>query len=110
MKVDSHRASTIRKMFEIEEKDLINQLSNLMDKIDLDEIGMKEKIKAEIERHKKFQSGLLGQKADKVKVADIDIRNYTKYLLREGTMWEKRDLLKCLKSRIQLGEKKISII
>ena len=44
------------------EEDLIEQLANLMDKIDLDEIGMKEKIKAEIERHKKFQSGLLGIK------------------------------------------------
>lgn len=94
----------------IEEKDLIQQFSNLMDKIDLDEIGMKEKIKVEIERHKKFQSGLLGQKVDKIKADDIDIRNYAKYLLREGSMWEKRELLYCLKSRIQLGEKKISII
>ena len=43
---------------------------------------MKERIKDEIERHKKFQSGLLGIKSRTVKVADIDIRNYAKYILR----------------------------
>lgn len=94
----------------MEEKDLIKQFANLMDNIDLDEIGMKEKIKTEIERHKKFQSGLLGQKADKIKADDIDIRNYAKYLLREGTMWEKRELLSCLKSRVKMGNKKILIV
>lgn len=94
----------------IEEKDLILQFSSLMDKIDLNEIGMKEKIKTEIERHKKFQSGILGQKTEKVKAEDIDIRNYAKYLLREGDIWEKRELLVCLKSRVQFGERKISII
>ncbi len=67
----------------LREENLIEQLAGLMDKIDLDEIGMKNQIKAEIERHKKFQSGLLGIKGQSVKVADIDIRNYAKYILRE---------------------------
>ncbi len=60
-----------------------------MDKIDLDEIGMKEQIRAEIDRHKKFQSGLLGIKEKAVKVGDVDVRNYAKYILRDGTMFEK---------------------
>jgi DNA invertase Pin-like site-specific DNA recombinase len=93
----------------ISEEDLIEQLAELMDKIDLDEIGMKERIKTEIERHKKFQSSLLGQKADKVKVDDIDIRNYAKYILREGAIQEKRELLSCLQSRLLLNNKKIKI-
>ena len=46
--------------------------ANLMDKIDLDEIGMKGQIKAEIERHKKFASGLPGIKEQSVKVGDVD--------------------------------------
>jgi DNA invertase Pin-like site-specific DNA recombinase len=94
----------------IEEKDLIQQFSKLMDKIDLDEIGMKEKIKVEVGRYKKFQSSLLGQKVEKIKVVDIDIRNYAKYLLQEGTMWEKRELLDCLKSRIQVSGREVKII
>ena len=93
----------------IREEDLIEQLANLMDKIDLDEIGMKEQIKTEIERHKKFESGLLGIKGDKIRVEDIDVRNYAKYILREGTISEKRELLSCLRSKITMARKEIKI-
>jgi hypothetical protein len=75
----------------------------------LGEIGMKERIKAEIERHKRFQSGLLGQKESKIKVADIDIRNYAKYILREGSVLEKRELLMCLQSKVRLANKMVSL-
>ncbi len=92
------------------EEDLIEQLAGLMNQIDLDEIGLKEKIKTEIERHKKFQSGLLGIKGNVVRVGEIDIRNYAKYILREGTLEEKREMLSCLKSKIVMNNKKISII
>ncbi|MDP3725909.1 MAG: recombinase family protein [bacterium] len=91
------------------EENLIEQLSNLMDEIDLDEIGMKERIKAEIERHNKFQSRLLGIKETSAKVGDIDIRNYAKYILRDGTTLEKRELLTCLRSKITMANKQIKI-
>jgi len=93
----------------INEDDLIEQLSSLMDQIDLDEIGIKEKIRAEIERHRKFQSGLLGIKEKSVKVVDIDIRNYAKYILRDGTILEKRELLTCFRSKITLANKQVKI-
>lgn len=93
----------------IREEDLIERLEELMDEIDLDEIGMKERIKAEIERHKKFQAKLLGEKTPAVKVADIDIRNYAKYILRDGTMLEKRELLSCLRSKVTLANKELRI-
>lgn len=91
----------------IEEKDLISQFTTLVDKIDLDEIGMKEKIKIEVERFKKFQKNLLGVK-EKVEVGDIDIRNYAKYILKDGTDLEKRELLSCMKSKISLKNKIVS--
>jgi len=93
----------------IREEDLIEQLTMLMDKIDLDEISMKEQIKTEIERHKKFQSGILGEKQQKVKVGDIDMRNYAKYILRDGTILEKRKLLGCLKSKLTMNDKSLQI-
>ncbi len=93
----------------INEEELVEQLANLMDQIDLDSIGMKEKIKIDIERHKKFQSGLLGIKETKVRVADVDIRNYAKYILRDGQIHEKHELLLCMKSKITLANKKISM-
>lgn len=93
----------------INEDDLVEQLVSLMDKIEFNDIGMRQKIKAEIERHKKFQSGLLGEKESKIKVKDVEVRNYAKYILREGQMHEKRELLSCLRSRIILANKTISI-
>lgn len=93
----------------INENDLIEQLTNLMDEIAFDEIGMRKKIKEEIERHKKFQSGLLGESETKIKVKDVEVRNYAKYILREGQIGEKRELLSCLKSQIKLANKVISV-
>lgn len=88
--------------------DLIKQFEDLIDQIDIDEIGVKEKIKSEVERFKKFQQVLLDKK-EKVQVEEIDIRNYAKYLLREGADIEKRELLSCLRSKIVLKNKSISL-
>lgn len=92
----------------IEEKELIKQFAELLDKIDIDEIGIREKLRYEVERVKKFQQGVLGIK-DKITVGDIDIRNYAKYILREGQDVEKRELLGCLKSKILLKNKVIAL-
>ena len=93
----------------INEIDLLVQLENVMDNITLDEIGIKEKIKTEVERFKKFQRILLGKK-DKISIDEIDIRNYIKYILREGTNAEKRELLTCIKSKVQLKNKTITLM
>ena len=92
----------------INEHDLVKQFEKLIDDIEIDEIGIKERIKEEVTRFKKFQSSLLGKK-EKVKVEDIDIRNYAKYILQEGKDVEKRELLGCLKGKIVLKEKNISL-
>lgn len=92
----------------IEEKELIKQFEQLLDKIDLDEIGIKDKIKTEVERYKKFQRVVLGNRG-KIEVNDIDIRNYAKYILREGLDTEKRELLSCFKSKIILKYKEVYI-
>jgi site-specific DNA recombinase len=93
----------------INEVDLIEQFAGLMETIDLNELGIKEKVKAEVERFKKFQQSVLGVKT-KIQIADIDIRNYAKYLLREGADVEKRELLGCFKSKITLKDKKIELV
>ncbi len=92
----------------INEKDLIDELTNLLDTIDLDEIGMKGKIEEEIIRYNKFRMGVLGMKT-KDRKADVDTREYAKYLLKEGTITEKRELLSCLKSKVVLKDRKISL-
>ena len=67
-----------------------------------------EAITNEVRRFKKFEQMLLGTKTV-VAVKDIDIRNYAKFILLEGTMDEEREFLRCLKSEIVLDNKKISL-
>jgi len=90
----------------INETNLINELVELMDKIDLDELGVKATIEKELARFNKFRIGVLGHKKE-THESDIDVRNYTKYLLKEGTLIEKRELLFFLKSKLILKDRKI---
>ncbi len=93
----------------LEEKELIKQFEDLLDTIDVDEISIKEKLKTEVERFKKFQRVLSGSK-EKIDTSDVDIRNYAKYLLRDGADVEKRELLGCFKSKIVMKHKVISLV
>jgi DNA invertase Pin-like site-specific DNA recombinase len=95
----------------IREEDLIEQLANILDTVSLNEIGMKDKIKSEIESHNEFQESVLGRKApEKVKIKEIDIRNYAKHILRKKPLCEKRELLSNLRSKMILKDKTISIL
>lgn len=91
----------------IREEDLIEQLAQILDEISLDEIGMKDHIKSEIQAHNEFQESILGESSTNVKVKDIDIRNYAKHILRKRPIHEKRALLENLKSKLVLKEKTI---
>lgn len=92
----------------IREEELIEQFTALMDQININEISIKDKLKAEVERFKKFQRSILGVQT-KIEVKDVDIRDYAKYLLKEGSDLEKRELLGCFKSKITLANKCISL-
>jgi hypothetical protein len=80
-----------------------------MENIDLDEISIKQKIKEEVSRMKQFNQTLLDTK-EEIKVQDIDIRNYAKYILKSGKDLEKRELLGCLKSRLHLISKQVTLV
>jgi len=90
----------------VNEQSLIDELIALMDKINLDELGVRATIEQEIARFNKFRVGVLGHKKENNN-SEVDIRNYTKYLLKEGTLVEKRELLFFLKSKLILKDKKI---
>ena len=91
----------------VREEELIEQLANILDTVSLDEIGMKDRIKAEIESHNEFQESVLGQKSAKVKVREVDIRNYAKHILRKRPIYEKRELLCHLRSKMVLKDKRL---
>lgn len=90
----------------IREESLIEQLFGIMDTIDLNRIGIKHRIEKEVERYNKFRMGVLGSKTEEhPKIKEIDVRNYAKYILRDGTIPEKRELLTCLQSKLALRNK-----
>jgi len=91
-----------------EEKEVIKQFNELIEKINLNEIEVKERIKADVEKFSKLQKFLLGTK-EKIDIPSIDVRGYARYVLKEGSDIEKRELLSCLKSKICLANKKISL-
>ncbi|MEI6553907.1 MAG: recombinase family protein, partial [bacterium] len=92
----------------IEEKELINQFIELMDKVSFNDLPIKQKFRVEVERIKKFNNIMLGIK-DKIEVRELDIKNYAKYIFKEGSDIEKREILGCLKTQIFLDNKLISI-
>ena len=51
---------------------------------------------------------MLGHK-NETRNPEVDTKNYVKYLLAEGTIYEKRELLSLLKSKLTLKDKKISL-
>jgi len=89
----------------INETNLINELVGLMDKIDIDELGVKSKVEQEMIRLNRFKA-MLGKKERKGNV-DVNSRDYAKYLLKEGTLIEKRELLFFLRSKLVLKDRKI---
>ncbi len=94
----------------IREEYLINQLTDILDKIDVNELGMRHKFEEEIARFNKFQKIVFGtNKGKNLRPIKIDLKIYAKYLLKEGTVIEKRELLGYLKSKLVLKNKAIHL-
>jgi len=92
----------------ISEEDLIKQLQKQIDKLDFKKLPVQDKIEGEIKRFKKFQMMATG-KNQNIDVSDVDVKNYIKFLLKEGDDQEKRELLTCLNGEILLNNKVVEI-
>ncbi len=96
----------------IREEELIIELLKILDKLNINELGMRSKLEDEIKRFNIFQRSVLGA-ADKERAKtdpDTDVRNYAKYLLKEGSIIEKRELLGNLRSRIMYKDKVLTLV
>lgn len=87
---------------------MIDQMLKILDQLDLNEIGMRHKFEKEVARINKFQKMFAGSESAKLE-KKIDLRAYAKYLLKEGSVIEKRELLACIKSRIILTRKVLTL-
>lgn len=94
----------------IREEDLLDQLFTIIDDVNIDKIGAKERLQKEIERYQNLTCRILGQKADSDSLPKVDLRSYAKHVLIEGTTQEKRDILAYLKTKLYLKDQKISLV
>ena len=91
------------------EEDLIKNLLELIDNINMNELGLKARIKEEMERYNKFQALMGFEKNTDAKPKNVDMRTFVKYILKEGSMLEKRELLSSIKSKIVIRKKILNI-
>jgi hypothetical protein len=80
----------------IREEFLIEQLIKLIDDIDFNELELKIRFEAEANRFNSFHRKVLGIANNQDQYSEVDLRTYVKYLLKEGSVVEKRELLGCL--------------
>jgi len=74
-------------------------------------VGIRHKFRDEVARYGKFRKMVLGKEKENAGSLndDTDIKTYVKYLLAEGTILEKREILANLKSRLIFKDKKIEL-
>jgi hypothetical protein len=93
----------------IREEELISQLGNIIDKADINELGIQHRFDEEVKRYNRFQKGVLGIKEGEKSNKDIDLKTYLKYILKDGNITEKREVLSCLKSKVVMTNKKLTL-
>lgn len=81
----------------------------MIDEIDIKELAAVDRIKQEIERVQKMIT-TLGGHAEKLveSLPAIDAKSCARYILKEGTREEKRELMECLKTTLTIKSGKIS--
>ena len=89
---------------------MVKELLKVIDLVDVNEPDLRRKLDDEIARFNKFQGHVLQVVgATKIATADLDVRAYAKYVLREGGVSEKRGLLGNLRSRLVYKNKTITL-
>jgi len=91
----------------IREEELINQFIKIINRVNLNELGIRNKLEQEVDRYHNFQTNVLGIKTKKSTSKEADIKSYARYILLKGNILEKRELLTCVKSQLVLANKKV---
>ncbi len=94
----------------VKESILIDEMLPIIDTMSLDKTELKQKLEKEVARYALFQTGVLRQDLPQSKKhKDISIKTFAKYMLQHGTLTEQREVLSCIKSRILLRDKKLTV-
>lgn len=90
----------------IREEKLAEAFLNMLSNITIEEIESKEVLRTELDRFSRLSSAVLGY-GDDVEQPEINLHNFAKYVLTEGTRDEKRALIACLNQTIYLKDKEV---
>lgn len=93
----------------IREEEMLEQICKIVDQIDVARLNTQKHLKEEIARYERFTQEILGQTVGLQQKNKVNLKDYTKYVLREGTREEKRELLGCLKVKILLNNRVVYI-
>ena len=87
----------------IREDELIEQLAETVDQLDINELGLRSHMEAEISRFERFAVHAMGHTPGTDReLPKVTIQMYAKYILRKGTLQDKRSLLANIKGRLKL--------
>ena len=92
----------------LNEADLIEALVKMLDTISLDKVKITAKLNDEIRKFKKLQAMFLGKKKTE-KVELVDVKDYARFVLTEGTVLEQRSVLECVSNELTLSSGVIKI-
>lgn len=92
----------------LREEELVQQLLEIVDRIDINQVGMKARLEKEIEKYSDFRNRVLGMTdEEKIKQSRLDLRGYMKYILEKGALEEKRELMQSFTSKLILINKRV---
>lgn len=92
----------------LREEELVQQLLEILDRIDINQVGMKARLEKEIEKYSDFRNRVLGMTdKEKIKQSRLDLRGYMKYILEKGSLEEKRELMQSFTSKLILINKRV---
>ncbi len=90
----------------LNETELVEALLKMVDTISLDRVKLTAKLDSEIQKFKKLQAMFLGKKKTE-KIEPIDLKDYAKFVLRDGSVLEQRSVLECVSSELVLKNGKV---
>jgi len=92
----------------LNETDLIKEFQKLANTLNMNEVQLTEKLNLEIKKFKKMQQMFLGKKTSE-KIVSINLQDYLKFIMKEGSILEKRGILECLNNEIFMKNKSIFV-
>lgn len=93
----------------IREEEVTKQLIEIIDTLKVDELGINKTIEEEIQRYNSFRRNVLGISKEDNHNDIIDMKTYAKFILKDGSLEQKKQLVDCIKSKFIIKDKEIII-